>query len=155
MVVLIHHYFLVSSQLSAAVDNNGTGSFDSWSGGLPSHLCISCGQARIEIYAFFILSGFVLTLPFGRGSRPSWAAYYPKCIVRIYLPVGASLLFALLLAWTIPRVAGPEFSSWVNLHEETHNVLAEAFLLPEQALSVHRSGHSNGRYSSLFSCRST
>lgn len=129
VVVLIHHCFLVSPQLSAAVDSNGTGPFDSWvwwATFTPLHL-VWAGQEAV--YVFFILSGFVLTLPFVRGSRPRWAAYYPKRIVRIYLPVWASLLFALLLAWTIPRVASPEFSSWVNLHDETHNVLADAFLL--------------------------
>lgn len=129
VVVLIHHCFLVSPQLSAAVDSNGTGPFDSWvwwTTFTPLHL-VWAGQEAV--YVFFILSGFVLTLPFVRGSRPSWAAYYPKRIVRIYLPVWASLLFALLMAWSIPRVASPEFSSWVNLHDERHNVLADALLL--------------------------
>lgn len=129
LVVLIHHCWLTSPQLSAAVDSNGTGSFDSWvwwTTFTPLHLVWAGHEA---VYVFFILSGFVLTLPFVRDSRPSWAAYYPKRIVRIYLPVWASLLFALLMAWTIPRVGSPEFSSWVNLHDETHNVLADALLL--------------------------
>jgi hypothetical protein len=50
-------------------------------------------------------------------------------MVRIYLPVWASLIFALLMAISVPRVANPEFSSWVNLHDEAPNVLVDAFLL--------------------------
>ncbi|TAP45413.1 acyltransferase [Arthrobacter sp. S39] len=129
LVVLIHHCFLVSPQLSAAVDSNGTGPFEPWvwwTTFTPLHL-VWAGQEAV--YVFFILSGFVLTLPFVQASRPNWAAYYPKRIVRIYLPVWASLLFALLMAWTVPRVASAEFSSWLNLHDETPNAVADAFLL--------------------------
>lgn len=129
LVVLIHHCFLVSPQLSAAVEGNGKGPFDSWvwwATFTPLHL-VWAGQEAV--YVFFILSGFVVTLPFVRYPRPIWAAYYPKRIVRIYLPVWASLLFALLMAWTVPRVASPGFSSWINLHDEVPNVLADAFLL--------------------------
>lgn len=129
MVVLIHHCLLVSPQLSAAVNGSGTGPFDSWVWWItftPLHL-VWAGQEAV--YVFFILSGFVLTLPFVQGNRLGWAAYYPKRIVRVYLPVWASLIFALLMAWTIPRVASPELSSWVNLHDETPNILADAFLL--------------------------
>lgn len=128
-VVLIHHCFLVSPQLSSAVDSNGTGPFDLWvwwATFTPLHL-LWAGQEAV--YVFFILSGFVLTLPFVGNSRPNWAAYFPKRIVRIYLPVWASLVLALGVAWAFPRVADPEFSSWVNLHDELPKVLSDALLL--------------------------
>jgi peptidoglycan/LPS O-acetylase OafA/YrhL len=92
----------------------------------PLHLVWAGKEA---VYVFFILSGFVLTLPFTGASRPRWGAYFPKRMVRIYLPVWASLIFALLMAWTVPRVANPEFSAWVNLHDEAPNVPVDAFLL--------------------------
>lgn len=128
-VVLIHHCFLVSPHLSSAVDSNGTGLADSWVWWItftPLHL----GWAGQEaVYVFFVLSGFVLTLPFVGNSRPNWAAYFPKRIVRIYVPVWASLVFALALARAFPRVAAPEFSSWINLHDEVPKVLSDALLL--------------------------
>lgn len=129
LVVLLHHCLLVSPQLVGAIESAGVAPMDSWvwwATFTPLHLLWAGKEA---VYVFFILSGFVLTLPFAGVSRPSWRAYFPKRMVRIYLPVWASLIFALLMAWAVPRVASPEFSSWINLHEEAPNVLADAFLL--------------------------
>lgn len=128
-VVLVHHCFLVSPQLSDVVDSRGTLPVDSWvwwTTYTPLHLIWA---GREAVYVFFILSGFVLTLPFLRAAQPSLGAYYPKRFVRIYLPVWASILFALLMCWAFPRVAGPEFSSWLNFHDEAPNVLSDGFLL--------------------------
>jgi len=129
LVVLIHHCLLVSPQLVGAVESGGVARMDSWvwwATFTPLHLIWAGKEA---VYVFFILSGFVLTLPFTGVSRPSWRAYFPKRMVRIYLPVWGSLIFALLMAWTVPRVASPQFSSWINLHDEAPNVLVDAFLL--------------------------
>ncbi|WP_248759606.1 acyltransferase [Pseudarthrobacter sp. SSS035] len=128
-VVVVHHCFLVSPQLVDAVASNGVGPFESWvwwTTFTPLHLIWAGKEA---VYVFFILSGFVLTLPFVRASRPNWLAYYPKRIVRIYMPVWFSLIFALLMAGAFPRVADPAFSSWVNLHDAAPNVLGDAILL--------------------------
>jgi peptidoglycan/LPS O-acetylase OafA/YrhL len=129
LVVVIHHCLLVSPPLSAAVDSGGTGRFEPWvwwATFTPLHLVWAGHEA---VYVFFILSGFVLALPFVSASRPSWAAYFPRRLVRIYLPVWASLTFALLMAWTVPRVARPELSSWINMHDEPPNVVADGLLL--------------------------
>jgi peptidoglycan/LPS O-acetylase OafA/YrhL len=50
-------------------------------------------------------------------------------MIRIYVPVWGSLIFALAMAWAIPRAAASELSSWVNLHDEPPHVLSDAFLL--------------------------
>jgi peptidoglycan/LPS O-acetylase OafA/YrhL len=129
LVVLVHHCLLITPQLVGVVESGGAAPMDSWvwwATFTPLHLIWAGKEA---VYVFFILSGFVLTLPFTGDSRPRWGAYFPKRMVRIYLPVWASLIFALLMAWTVPRVASPEFSSWVNLHDEAPNVLVDAFLL--------------------------
>lgn len=129
LVVLIHHCLLVSPQLVGAIESGGVAPMDSWvwwATFTPLHLAWAGKEA---VYVFFILSGFVLTIPFTGASRPRWEAYFAKRMVRIYLPVWASLIFGLLMAWTVPRVASPEFSSWVNLHDEAPNVLGDAFLL--------------------------
>lgn len=129
LVVLLHHCLLISPQLVGAIESAGVAPMDSWvwwATFTPLHLLWAGKEA---VYVFFILSGYVLTLPFVGVSRTSWWAYFPKRMVRIYLPVWASLIFALLMSWVVPRVASSEFSSWINLHEEPPNVLADAFLL--------------------------
>lgn len=97
-------------------------------GGALTRRYISSGPGE-KRSTFFILSGFVLTLPLLRAAQPNWGAYYPKRIVRIYLPVWASIVFALLMAWALPRAASGGFSSWLNLHDEPPNVLSDVVLL--------------------------
>lgn len=126
LVVVVHHCFLVSPQFADAKD---AGSLQPWVSLLtysPLHLIWAGTEA---VFVFFILSGFVLTLPFLRDLRPSWAAYYPKRMIRIYLPVWASLFLALALAWLVPRTSNPEFSSWINLHDQVPNLLRDSILL--------------------------
>ncbi|MEV8133607.1 acyltransferase [Pseudarthrobacter oxydans] len=128
VVVVVHHCLLVSPQLADAVDGT-SGPLHLWVAWLtysPLHLIWAGKEA---VYVFFILSGFVLTLPFLRAARPRWTAYYTKRIVRIYLPAWAALVFALILAWLFPRVADRDFSSWINLHGEVLDLLRDFTLL--------------------------
>jgi peptidoglycan/LPS O-acetylase OafA/YrhL len=58
----------------------------------------------IAVWVFFILSGFVLTLPWtsGRtGGSRAWVGYYVARLPRLYLPVWASLL----VAWGLSHIA--------------------------------------------------
>lgn len=128
-VVLMHHCFLVSPLLRMAVQSAGVGQLEPWvwwATFTPLHLIWAGGEA---VFVFFILSGFVLALPFIGDERPSWAAYWPKRLIRIYLPVWASLIFALWATWVFPRIVGPELSPWVNQHDEAPNVFSDALLL--------------------------
>lgn len=73
------------------------------------------------VIVFFVLSGFVLSLPFVRtGSYPA-PYFYPRRMLRLYLPAIASLFFAFLMAVLVPRVVIPGASSWVNEHAELPN----------------------------------
>jgi peptidoglycan/LPS O-acetylase OafA/YrhL len=69
------------------------------------------------VLVFFVLSGFVLTLPF--LTRPptgrSVLAYYPRRIIRLYGPVWGAVLFALALALLVPR--NGIGSSWLQTHQ--------------------------------------
>jgi peptidoglycan/LPS O-acetylase OafA/YrhL len=128
-VVLIHHCFLVSPLLGMAARSAGVGQLEPWVWWVtftPLHLIWAGGEA---VFVFFILSGFVLALPFIGDTRTNWAAYLPKRLIRIYVPVWASLILALCAAWAFPRIAGPEFSAWVNHHDEAPNVMNDAVLL--------------------------
>ena len=129
LVVLIHHCLLVSPLLAAAVNTDGTGTLEPWVWWVtftPLHLLWGGHEA---VYVFFILSGFVLTLPFTGPAQPNWKAYFPRRLIRIYLPVWVSLCIALVTVWVVPRISSPELSSWVNSHDEVHDPLGDAFLL--------------------------
>ncbi|UUL77630.1 acyltransferase [Pseudarthrobacter sp. Fe7] len=130
-VVVIHHCFLVSPSLSLAVARVDTEHIEPWVWWMtftPLHLLWSGTEA---VYVFFILSGFVLTLPFVGGSQlqPTWLAYYAKRFIRIYLPVWASLAIALLLAWIAPRTGSPDLSGWLLIHDESPNVFSDGLLI--------------------------
>lgn len=126
-VVVVHHCFLVSPELSLAVA--GRSNSEPWVWWLtftPLHLIWAGTEA---VYVFFILSGFVLALPFVAGIQGGWLAYYAKRFVRIYLPVWGSLLLALLMAMAVPRTDGPDLSAWLRIHSETANAFADGILI--------------------------
>lgn len=73
------------------------------------------GNAAVHI--FFVLSGFVLILPFTRpGSTVAWGPYYAKRLLRLYLPVWGSLVLAVMVMLLIPRSSSPEQSAWANMY---------------------------------------
>lgn len=78
----------------------------------PAHL-LWMGQAAV--YVFFVLSGFVLMLPILRArDRFDWLSYYPRRLVRLYVPVWVAVAFGTLLAALIPRVAGAADGPWLQ-----------------------------------------
>jgi peptidoglycan/LPS O-acetylase OafA/YrhL len=68
------------------------------------------------IYMFFILSGFVLALPFTHGRHRGWAGYYPKRLLRLYPPAWAAFPLALLWMTVFPRHFSGEDSVWLQVH---------------------------------------
>ena len=56
------------------------------------------------VYLFFVLSGIGLTIPLLRIDNFSWAAYFPKLIVRLYIPVLAAVRLGALTVVAVPRV---------------------------------------------------
>lgn len=73
------------------------------------------------VVVFFVLSGFVLSLPFVRNGDYPGPYFYPRRALRLYLPAIASLVFAFLMALIIPRAVIPGASQWVNEHAELAN----------------------------------
>ena len=66
---------------------------------------------------FFILSGFVLTLPFVSGQKFIATSYYVKRLLRLYVPVLASCFLALLLIKLVHRAPSPSSSWWLLTHD--------------------------------------
>jgi peptidoglycan/LPS O-acetylase OafA/YrhL len=76
------------------------------------------------VVIFYVLSGFVLALPFARGRLSHWRYFYPRRLLRLYLPAIASLVFAWLTTVIIVRHAIPGGSAWLNTHaSEPHGPL--------------------------------
>lgn len=68
------------------------------------------------VIAFFVLSGFVLSLPFLGATTTPWRSYYPARLVRLYLPVWGAVALATVLIVLVPRDAQPGQSWWVAGH---------------------------------------
>ncbi len=85
------------------------------------------------VHVFFVLSGFVLVLPFTRpGAGPGWAQYYAKRFFRLYIPAWASLAVAVALIAIIPRSASPLQSPWADMyviHPSMGQVVKDGLLL--------------------------
>lgn len=80
----------------------------------------SYSPLRILVYGhaavilFFILSGFVLALPFLAGKQGTYPGYLVKRICRIYLPYAVSLAVALLAANLIVKGGTPGAGDWIH-----------------------------------------
>lgn len=126
-VVLICHVFLVMPALAQAyVDPNVMDRWSQswWASFSPLHLAWAGTEA---VYLFFVLSGFVLTLPFAGSGGGGWAGYYPKRFLRIYLPVWAAFALAFLWLNLFPREFPPDASLWL---------LSHAPVLPPEAIRM-------------------
>src|SRR5215469_12405483 len=60
----------------------------------PIRAVIAGGSAVI---LFFVLSGFVLALPFVDGNTPSTSAFIVRRVCRIYIPYAVALIFILAI----------------------------------------------------------
>ena len=70
------------------------------------------GTASGAVVIFFILSGFVLTLPYTRRRERPFRVFVLRRIARIYLPYLAALGFALLGFWKLGGAL--PVSTWFN-----------------------------------------
>ncbi|WP_285116413.1 acyltransferase [Leifsonia sp. fls2-241-R2A-40a] len=116
LVVLGYHALLVVPAISALyIDKVDPSAFSPewWLFKTPFRLLFAGHEA---VLVFFVLSGFVLTLPFlsRPPTRRSTLAYYGRRIVRLYVPVWASLVLALALALAVPR--NPAMGGWMGTH---------------------------------------
>jgi peptidoglycan/LPS O-acetylase OafA/YrhL len=108
VVVLIHHSLLV---LPSVADDRSDAA---WLVHSPLHIIWAGNEA---VYVFFVLSGLVLTLPALRR-RMLWRSYYPARLVRLYLPVIASVALAVVLVLLVPRDGMTGRSVWMQSHAE-------------------------------------
>ncbi len=71
----------------------------------PPFLLLTNGRAAVMV--FFVLSGFVLALPYWRGQAPTYPSFVLRRICRIYIPFAAAIaLAALAFSLTPHGIAG-------------------------------------------------
>lgn len=120
LTVVVYHVALadpVAGERAFRADQvSGTGPLGYLLTFTPLHLIWAGSQA---VLVFFVLSGFVLALPFARHPERepgAWPAFYRSRAVRLYLPSIASLVLAYVLATTIRYPAGTPLSPWLEEH---------------------------------------
>lgn len=140
LVVVVYHVFLTQPALAEPY-RDPAADVDAatwWATFTPLHL----GWAGPEaVFVFFVLSGLVLALPVADSGRINPFDYYPRRLVRLYLPVWAAV--GLTVAWAagFPRV-WPDGTSWWIVGNATQptvdKVLADLLLVwsPGQANHV-------------------
>ena len=128
LIVVFHHQLLTLPALANAYVDPRPAGGRGWSWWLtytPLHLLWDGTEA---VFVFFVLSGYVLTLPVLRiRSGPWWIAYYPRRLVRLYLPSAGAILFALITVVLVHRHAHPVNSWWVNTHATQPHGLRQGF----------------------------
>lgn len=162
-IVLLHHVSMTIPAISNGYDstrNVAPWSFTWWV--LQSPLKVLVAGPEF-VLVFFILSGFVLTLsPLGKRTRLSipggqptpapqhtrttqdppasqrpydWAAYYPRRIIRLGVPVVASMVLAFVVVTTLPHPVDAGDGSWLTrqAHPDTGltNLLTETLLIAD------------------------
>ncbi|MED1205214.1 acyltransferase family protein [Heyndrickxia acidicola] len=70
------------------------------------------GDAAINV--FFILSGFVLFLPYTYGDAPPYGIYLVKRFFRVYLPYLLAIVISMILYVCFSKGGIPQLSSWFN-----------------------------------------
>lgn len=113
-VVLVHHSLLAVPTLSDGNNRLPVPADRAWLVDTPLHVFWAGGEA---VFVFFVLSGFVLTLPALRRAQ-DWVAYYPSRLLRLYIPVIASIGLALALFLLVPRTTEAGASGWLLRHVE-------------------------------------
>jgi peptidoglycan/LPS O-acetylase OafA/YrhL len=132
LVVVIHHSLLTIAVLSLPYYVNGAGNEP---GTLPWLLIYTplhiAWEGTGAVFVFFVLSGFVLTLPVVGGGY-DWVSYYPQRLLRLYLPVWGAVILAVVLMFIVPRTADVS-SAWLSLHPDrfvTIHLLQDLTLVP-------------------------
>ena len=116
IVVVAYHSLLISPQLADIVVNNkppAPGSFWDLLLYSPLRIFIAGNEAVI---VFFVLSGLVLTLQVRRERDFNWGTYFPRRLVRLYLPMFASVVFAVIVTLLVHRDRDASDSAWVQFY---------------------------------------
>jgi len=71
-------------------------------------------EGRGAVALFFVLSGFVLALPWLRGRPPGYGRFVVRRVCRIWLPYAVAIAVAAVLATTLAPYRPPPVSRWFD-----------------------------------------
>lgn len=139
-VVLLHHLSMTIPSVSNGYDSAADLDVFSpawWLVATPLKIFVAGPEF---VLVFFVLSGFVLTLPpLGARGAPGarahydWWSYYPRRILRLGVPVVASMALAYVVITAFPHHAQASDGSWLTrqAHPDTslHNLWTETLLI--------------------------
>jgi peptidoglycan/LPS O-acetylase OafA/YrhL len=121
LVVVLHHLLLVATPFLKSAGGTAPGSVYWWISETPLKL-LSAGSEAVLV--FFVLSGLVVALPALNRKSFSWAGFLSGRMVRLYLPVWASLAIGTLLIWLLPRNdSAVTDGTWVDSSNATSTAL--------------------------------
>jgi peptidoglycan/LPS O-acetylase OafA/YrhL len=113
LIVVVHHGFLTSGVLARAYHSGGEAT--GWPAVLTFTPLHSFWAGNEAVILFFVLSGVVLTLPRMKTQPEPWLAYYPKRLIRLYLPTIAAVGLSVLIVAIVGRRTDLD-SWWMNMH---------------------------------------
>lgn len=144
-IVLLHHLSMTVPAISNGYDNaDKLVPFSPawWAVASPLKLFVAGPEF---VLVFFALSGFVLTLsPIAHRTGAAradglvaggydWVSYYPRRVIRLGVPVVASMVLAYVVITTLPHPSNPANGSWLTrqAHPDTsaHNLITETLLI--------------------------
>ncbi len=102
LLVVIHHLYLVAL---------GDGVAAAWPAATPLNIVV---LGRPNVILFFVLSGYVLTLPFLGHEPQGYGRYLLKRFCRLYLPFVAAILASAVLYAVIAPGPIPALGDWFN-----------------------------------------
>jgi peptidoglycan/LPS O-acetylase OafA/YrhL len=94
---------------------------------------------------FFVLSGFVLALPFWKAKQPTYGTYIVRRFFRIYVPYAAAVCFSLFVGMHFSNAQLP-LSPW--FYKQWHTPFSAA-VIARQFLLIDTSGKINVAFWSL------
>lgn len=109
--VVFHHFLLIFPLFYVATYYNGEASAVNLIKYNPLHIFWAGHEAVIF---FFMLSGFVLSLPFYSTRKFQYFPFVIKRIFRIYLPYLCAVTLAIILKFYFYQGPNPDLSSWFN-----------------------------------------
>ncbi len=144
-IVLLHHLSMTIPAISngyEASNNIVPFSLAWWAVASPLKIFLAGPEF---VLVFFVLSGFVLTLsPLSRPARASvnspgpraydWVSYYPRRVLRLGIPVAASLALAVGVIILLPRPVHAGVGDW--LARQSHPNIGVQRLIVEALLIV-------------------
>jgi peptidoglycan/LPS O-acetylase OafA/YrhL len=69
---------------------------------------------RFAVMLFFVLSGFVLALPYFADKHLAYGRYLVRRFCRLYPPFAFAVLISAFLCWSLGGKSLPMVSSWLN-----------------------------------------